>query len=113
LKPGEKVHGGKYSSKEYKLLTDDQKEMVRALRETAKKQAKKEKRKAAALQTEESSEGDTDSKMELEPARKSSKVRIEEPAQPKEKVKKNAGDQFGRAAHKAKKASKDAKDAKD
>jgi hypothetical protein len=74
---------------------------------------RRKKRKAAALQTEESSEGDTDSEEELEPARKSSKVRIEEPAQPKEKVKKNAGDQFGRAAHKAKKASKDAKDAKD
>jgi hypothetical protein len=97
LKPGEKLHTGSYSADAYRKLTDDPKYFIRAARlEENKTNGAEGKRMSSAIARDSSSDDteEEDTADEDEPPRKQAKHELVTP-----KVKKNAGDQFGRKAH--------------
>ena len=108
MKPGEKLHTGSYSAAEYRLLTSDEKSFIRAKRleekgedGTATRTSSAISRQASSTEEESSGEGEDDEPGP--PARKFAKLAVVEDDKEPPKPKKNAGDQFGRKAHKEKK----------
>jgi hypothetical protein len=100
LNAGEKLHTGKYSANDYRALTDDQKSFIKAKR--LEERGDKRTSSSVARETDEEAEEETDSEDEDAPPRKTAKFVAEAVVKPK----KNAGDQFGKQAHKTKKAKK-------
>ena len=105
LKSGEKLHTGSYTAAEYRLLTSDEKSFIRAKRLEEKGEDGSAKRTSSAISrqsssTEEEASGEDADEEPGPPARKSAKIAaVEDDIEPP-KPKKNAGDQFGRKAHK-------------
>jgi hypothetical protein len=88
-----KIHSGHYTSAEYRALTDDEKDRVRALRDSVKK------RKAAAITTTDDEADDGDDGDDAGSAKVASAKKGDDDAE-KKPAAKNAGEQFGRSAHK-------------
>jgi hypothetical protein len=101
---GEKLHTSKYTANEYRALTDDQKSSIKAKRQ--EERGNKRTLSSVAREGDEEAEEETDSEDEEAPPRKTAKFVTEEAVKPK----KNAGDQFGKQAHKTKKSKKSDKE---
>jgi hypothetical protein len=89
-----KIHSGHYTAAEYRALTDEEKEKVRALRDSVKK------RKAAAISTTSDDDDEDDDDGDDSGSAKISSTKKGDGDAEKKTTAKNAGDQFGRSVHK-------------
>jgi hypothetical protein len=88
------IHSGHYTAAEYRALTDDEKEKVRALRDSVKK------RKVAAISTASDDDDEDDDDGDDAGSAKISSTKKGDGDVEKKTTAKNAGDQFGRSVHK-------------